>query len=427
MALLIRAAVRNDIGCSRANNEDNYYLDGTYIEKQNMDIGGTFVIESSTECAAFAVCDGMGGEDRGEDASCAAVAAIDKLRDELGERKISNVRAVIDKYVEMANIKVLEIESERAAGTTVVLLCFYEDEAFCANLGDSRLYVLRDGELVLITYDHTEASHLVSAGVLTQEQASTSVYKNVLTRYLGFPSDGNRVCANHYEDFILHYGDRFLLCSDGLTDMLGDERIRELLSRDIASNEVADLLVDEALKNGGRDNITVMIVDIEKENENPETDEAPTEAALPEESQTKLLFDDDSLSLQDVYSDENQIAHDASEPPHSFEDKEEEKETETADEPTVFELAANTEQMPEDSDKTDKTDEKSKSDPVRGLLEDELDGKESKLVIAENIDISHADGKGLLEQEIEDKKGLLEQQLEYHDHDETEDIINLTS
>lgn len=266
MALKICAAVTSDIGKVRANNEDNFFLDGSSMPKEDMDGGASRTAQAGTDCALFAVCDGMGGEERGEDASSLVVTHLARLRAQFAQG-VADVRGSIDRTVAEANRLVCDLARDEAfsAGTTLVLLGFYDDEAFCANLGDSRLYVLRDGVLTQLTRDHTEAGNLVAAGVLTSEEAAASAYKNVLTRYLGADNGGAPVAPMHYRDFVLHYGDRFLLCSDGLTDMLPDEAIAQRMRVDAEPAVIARLLADAALAAGGRDNVTAMIVDVEEE------------------------------------------------------------------------------------------------------------------------------------------------------------------
>ncbi len=281
MALLLRAAVRCDVGLSRDNNEDSFYLDGTFLQKEDMNAGGAFAVNASTDCALFAVCDGMGGEEKGEEASFAAVQVLDALRDRLGEGGVQDVRGLIDEYCARANDAVYTIDGGGKAGSTFVGLCFYEDEAHCASLGDSRLYVLRDGVLTRISDDHTEAARLVRGGVLTPEEASASVYNNIVTNYLGMPPGETPFKTAHYTDFQLHYGDRFLLCSDGLTDMVDEVRIAALLAASDTPNEAVNYLVDAALAAGGRDNVTVLVAEAAR-------------ALQPDPDAVEDLFGDDS-------------------------------------------------------------------------------------------------------------------------------------
>lgn len=271
MALRIKAAVRTDAGRSRDNNEDNFYLDGTYLEREEMDAGGGFAVDASTACALFAVCDGMGGQEKGEEASYATVRVMDALRDALGAGEAENVRALIDEYCGRANSAVYALDGGGSAGTTFAGLCFYDDQAFCASLGDSRIYVLRDRKLMRISADHTEAAHLVQEGYLTEMEAQRSVYSHIVTRYIGMPPSERPFHAAHYPDFVLHYGDRFLLCSDGLTDMLEDAEIRDIMLAGGGVNETVGALVQAALEHGGRDNVTVLVAEVERET-NPAAD-----------------------------------------------------------------------------------------------------------------------------------------------------------
>ncbi len=300
MALWVKAAVRTDMGRVRANNEDNFYLDGTFLEKEEMDAGGAFAVDASSACALFAVCDGMGGEAKGEEASLTAVRALDGLRDALAQGGVGDVRALIDAHCKLANDAVFALDGG-CAGTTFVGLLLYEDEAYCMNLGDSRLYVLRDGKLRRISEDHNEAATLVQGGVMSRAEAEKSVYSHVVTRYVGMPPLDEPFGVAHYTDFVLHYGDRFLLCSDGLTDMLPEGEIEEILRCGRPVNETVGLLVDSALARGGRDNVTALVAEIEPETPEseppqPEPDGAQAQQAEPNQP-PRRLFDDDSTTL----------------------------------------------------------------------------------------------------------------------------------
>lgn len=320
MALKIKAAVRTDAGRVRKNNEDSFYLDGTYLALGEMDHGGAFALQTTADCAVFAVCDGMGGEEKGEEASHLAACAMDSLRDTLGMGNAADVWGEIDKACGSANDSVCALSDGRA-GTTVAALCFYNNKAYCANLGDSRIYVYRAGKLIRVNTDHTEAARLVKMGTLSEREAARSMFSHVLTYYIGMPHDQqNPFEAAHYPDFVLHYGDRFLLCSDGLTDMLDDAEIGGLLARGESAGKTVNLLVEAALEKGGKDNVTALVVDAAFEDGNfvqprfeqtvseepvsvgdpPQSFEQADEieiAELAEPTEPKPLFDDDSTTM----------------------------------------------------------------------------------------------------------------------------------
>ena len=255
----ITAAACCDKGRVRLNNEDGFYLDGLFMPKEKMDEGGLFAAESSGGRQLYAVCDGMGGHELGEEASFAAISMMDGLRDALA-RGDDFPRAVGD-YVARANEAVLSLGGRRGAGTTLVLAYVCGGAAFIAHLGDSRAYLLRKGTLTRLTEDHSEVQRLVNLGVLTPGEARLHPARHALTLFLGYPADGEYILRAGIAKQTLRRGDLLLLCSDGLTDMLGDEYVASLLRGDPAG--AARALVDAALAAGGRDNVTALVARME--------------------------------------------------------------------------------------------------------------------------------------------------------------------
>lgn len=249
----ISAAVCSHKGNVRNNNEDNFFLNGLYMELRAMDAGGLWTLDSEDDCLLFAVCDGMGGQESGELASTAAVSGLAEALAEL--RRGADVRHTIDEAVARINQAVLAIDDGKS-GSTAVLLCARKGVATVANLGDSRAYLLRDGKLRRLTQDHTEVQRLINLGVVSPQEAETHYRRHALTRYLGLQMDGFALTPQYAKDIPLKQGDVFLLCSDGLTEMLGDEAIATLLAQEPADSCRA--LVQAALEAGGRDNVTVL-------------------------------------------------------------------------------------------------------------------------------------------------------------------------
>src|SRR4051794_788243 len=228
-----------DVGVVRANNED------------------TLLVEDNL----FAVADGMGGHAAGEVASLAAVEA---LRAAFGQQP-HTVGGLIE-AVRIANSAVWDRAAEdtslRGMGTTVTVVALVqedgEDHVAIANVGDSRAYLFRDGELGMLTDDHSVAEQLVREGRLTPEEAAVHPQRHVLTRVLGM---GPEVDVDCYP--ILPYrGDRFLLCSDGLINEVSESQIASVLRRLADPAEAARELVAMAKESGGHDNITVVVVDV---------------------------------------------------------------------------------------------------------------------------------------------------------------------
>lgn len=229
----ISSAAASDIGRVRDRNEDSFREAAPY----------------------FAVADGMGGHRGGEVASRLALTTIDALREKgdatLGEQVREANRAVHERARTDAKVA--------GMGTTLTVARVVEGTLQVAHVGDSRAYLLRDHDLQQLTTDHTLVQRLVDIGDITAEEALTHPQRNVLLRVLGTEPS---VEVDEHE-VALRVGDRVLLCSDGLTAMLDDERIRRVLASTDGHPDVgAARLVAEANEAGGVDNITVIVIDV---------------------------------------------------------------------------------------------------------------------------------------------------------------------
>jgi protein phosphatase len=207
----------------------------------------------------FLVADGMGGHQAGEVASELAIAAI---RDHLGE--ITSIDDLVG-LVRDANRQILAEaradDTRQGMGTTLtglVLLDGDEPELAVVNVGDSRTYRLRHGELRRLTIDHSYVQELVNDGVITTEEARLHPRRNIVTRALGIeePLDVDAWTVPVVR------GDRFLICSDGLVDEVPEPEIRDVVVGVEDPQQAAEQLVDMALRHGGRDNVTVVVVDV---------------------------------------------------------------------------------------------------------------------------------------------------------------------
>lgn len=207
----------------------------------------------------FLVADGMGGHDAGEVASATALDAL---------RPLAEVVRIEPQHVEslltVAQERVRAIDTGaagRGAGTTLtgVVVAYLEDIAYWlfVNVGDSRTYLLSGGRLDQVSVDHSEVQELIDAGVLTQDEARTHPRRNVITRALG--SHDEPRADFRYVPVVAH--DRVLVCSDGLTGELTDAGIAEILLAHPDPQRAAGALVEGAIAAGGRDNITVIVVD----------------------------------------------------------------------------------------------------------------------------------------------------------------------
>lgn len=238
---------KTDPGRARDNNED------------------ALVFDEPSRLAVLA--DGMGGYNAGEIASGMATAFI---RSELSRwlieagpgAKVREIKRAMEICVDNANLSIFNAANSNAPyagmGTTLVVCVFREDKLFVGHIGDSRCYRLRAGSFEQITKDHSLLQEQIDAGLVTQAQAATSTIKNLVTRALGVEA----VVSLEINEHKVEAGDIYLMCSDGLSDMVQDEAIAKIMSLECSLAQKADQLVNVANENGGRDNISVLLVQL---------------------------------------------------------------------------------------------------------------------------------------------------------------------
>lgn len=208
----------------------------------------------SFEPNTYLVADGMGGHAAGEVASHILVETVQKtLLEQSAPWKEQELAQAIRQANEAILDKVREYPEYRGMGTTATLLHFHEGRAYYAHVGDSRLYLVRGGSLLQVTRDHSYVEELVAQGSITHEEARTHPRRNLLTRAVGVQSE----LAIDMGSFAAESGDRFLLCTDGLTNMVPDEEILQEMQTD---GNPAEILLQKALDAGGTDNITILSV-----------------------------------------------------------------------------------------------------------------------------------------------------------------------
>ena len=257
------AAVCSDKGRVRNNNEDNFYFNGTHLTPENRDEHNFFADNPSGSEIMYGVFDGMGGEALGEEASLITAETVKKYHDKLKGGRIKDNKSAILRSISDANTKICNkiLESaERRIGTTFAMISISDDTAQVYNVGDSRVYLYRNKELKQISVDDTTAQRLVNMGVITKEKAKTHEDRHKLTQHLGIFADEMIVEPHISEKIRIEKGDMFILCSDGLTDMVENEEIQSIMRKSGDSRTAARSLVETALKNGGRDNVTVTVV-----------------------------------------------------------------------------------------------------------------------------------------------------------------------
>ncbi|MBE5801790.1 MAG: serine/threonine-protein phosphatase [Clostridiales bacterium] len=260
MAIRLLASACSDKGCVRKNNEDSFCLNGHYLKREQMDEGGLFKC-TANPYALFAVCDGMGGEEAGEEAS---LLSVTRCSESLAKGEDLYDRQNLIYFMRSGCEAVYEQARQRGnhSGATMALLVAAPERIRIANMGDSRIYRMHNGELRQISQDHTEIQRLLSQGLITPEQVKTHPKRHMINQYWGMPLE--RAPFSPYLSMSIPYvaGDRFLLCSDGLTDMLSDYEIASILSVAQPVEAVSEALVNRAKANGGRDNVTVVVVEV---------------------------------------------------------------------------------------------------------------------------------------------------------------------
>lgn len=208
------------------------------------------------------VCDGMGGANGGEIASQTAVKSIEQqiLSADEEDFKGEGLKLLLSTSIFHANSAIYDIaqenESLRGMGTTVIVAIVLDNVAHIAHAGDSRAYLLHNGNIIQLTTDHSMVQELIKNGDLTVEQAKVHPQKNIITRALGV----NPIVEIDYERVTLAEHDRILICTDGLTNYIEADEIRKMADT-LDSVSLADKLVTLAKENGGGDNITVAILD----------------------------------------------------------------------------------------------------------------------------------------------------------------------
>jgi len=205
------------------------------------------------------VADGMGGHNAGD---LASRYTVQEMLAYIKESEEDRPVPLLSMAIHHANEQVLEkAESEKeleGMGTTLVAATIQNEYLYVANVGDSRLYLIDDG-IEQITHDHSLVEEMIRIGELQRKDAKNHPDRNVITRAIGV-----RVPVRvDFFDVKLEHGDRILLCSDGLTNMVEDERILEIVRKNSSIENAAVMLVDEANKNGGKDNISVVLAEYE--------------------------------------------------------------------------------------------------------------------------------------------------------------------
>ena len=237
-------------GYVRSDNEDGYYASG--------------------EHAVFAVADGMGGHDYGEVASHLALEAIIRHAEGIAHAEPTALPAQLHRAIQDANAAILSQTADQNArsrmGTTIVVASVHGDRLYFAHIGDSRLYLLRGELFTQLTRDHSLVQTMVDRGEITPEEAAIHPLRHQITKVVG----GDDYISPEIASQALEPGDLVLLCTDGLSGVAPPEELRAILTGAGTCQEKADALVQAALRAGGPDNITVVLLAYQKPHPKPE-------------------------------------------------------------------------------------------------------------------------------------------------------------
>jgi len=259
MKYRINVGVTTNKGSYRNHNEDNFLYNGIYLKntKEDTSVRGKCKIPM-----LFAVCDGMGGSEHGKEASFTAIDVLNRSYDSLNEVDKDIILQELDQLIKKVNLSVYSLEQQgKKTGCTLALVYLHTDKIYIANVGDSRIYRYAEHELVQLSIDHNQAQDMLGFGLRIGGQNKK---KNVLTQYIGM-SPREVIIEPHYET--IEYDDMtLLLCSDGLSEVLSQEEMTDIILKYQNNNlkDATNCLVAQAIEQGARDNLTAMLVKIYK-------------------------------------------------------------------------------------------------------------------------------------------------------------------
>lgn len=240
----LQFCAKTDTGLTRKTNEDRFFVD----EKQGL----------------FIVADGMGGHAAGEVASQIAVETVCQS---LQEADQGNPEKQLKQAIEQANRAVEQAANDnkawRGMGTTLTILLLQQQQGYLAHIGDSRIYRLHNSQFEQLSDDHSLVGEQLRQGILTPEQAETSSLGNILLQAIGITPQLD-ICQ---KSISLTEGDRFLLCSDGLTNMVSATEIETMVKQSGSLPPLCTTLIEKAMAAGGKDNITAIVLQIDQLNQ----------------------------------------------------------------------------------------------------------------------------------------------------------------
>jgi protein phosphatase len=260
----LHIAALSHAGMSGKNNEDRYEISSFQLSEEN------------PRPSVFAiVADGIGGHKAGE---IAAEIAVDHITRRVAESNAKRPIRILEQAIQDTSLAIAqrasEDEEQKGMGSTCACVWVIGRHLYTAYVGDSRIYLLREGQIQRLTVDHTWVQEAFEKGVITEEQMYDHPNQHVIRRHLGGPKlpevdfrlrvddAESREESEHNQGFLLEGGDVILICSDGLTDLVWDDEIRDLIFANADINVAAEVLVDMANQRGGHDNITVALLSV---------------------------------------------------------------------------------------------------------------------------------------------------------------------
>lgn len=234
-----------DIGLVRSKNQDSFFLSNEY------------------DFPLFIIADGMGGHNGGEIASSDAIDIVKGIFLENKEKLINTkaIKIIIEEAIKKANtdiyIKSLELPEYNGMGTTISLCYVFENHIFIGHVGDSRIYKIKNDNIIQITEDHSLVNELIKKGEITRAEAKNHPQKNMITRAVGtsFDIEVDIIKIEYKKDY------KFLICTDGLFNMVDEDQIIKIIRENMSIREAGKKLIEMAKKNGGLDNISLIIIE----------------------------------------------------------------------------------------------------------------------------------------------------------------------
>ncbi|MCL2099526.1 MAG: serine/threonine-protein phosphatase [Oscillospiraceae bacterium] len=258
-------------------NEDNFYMNGIFIAEGNARSGGLYSDTKQRKIQFYAVFDGIGEEVEsavnpnitfynGQNSSFLAAHMMSKLQQHIVKLRKSerpyNLNDTVYRYVQKTNEKLFINMQKKGvrSGTSFAFLCIDGLQICAYNIGNCKIFILREDRLNLLTKNDTKVEELIYSNRISQDIARFTPENKVLTQYLGLYPNEKQANLHINSKLIMRPGDKFLLCSDGLCDAVSDSRMLEIMRKDISEQEIIRELTQEAEQNGARENVTAVVV-----------------------------------------------------------------------------------------------------------------------------------------------------------------------